>query len=80
MFNFTEPFYLCRDIEVMKLLCIKEFDSFTDHMTNITPESDPLLGNALVSLQGKKWKDMRGTLSPAFTGWRFLKTFLNNSC
>lgn len=68
MFTFRTPFYLIRDPELMKLICIKEFDSFTDHMTNMTPEMDPLLGNALISLQGKKWKDMRGTLSPAFTG------------
>jgi cytochrome P450 family 9 len=26
------------------------------------------MGNTLMSLQGQKWKDMRGTLSPAFTG------------
>lgn len=29
---------------------------------------DPLLGNALISLSGKKWHDMRATLSPSFTG------------
>lgn len=27
-----------------------------------------MLGNALISLSGKKWRDMRATLSPAFTG------------
>lgn len=29
---------------------------------------DPLLGNVLTMLKGQKWKDMRSTLSPAFTG------------
>lgn len=68
MFNFTQPFFIVRDPELMKLFCIKEFDSFTDHMTSLNADMDPLLGNILTMLQGKKWKDMRNTLSPAFTG------------
>lgn len=68
MFTFRTPFYLIRCPSIMKLFCVNHFDSFTDHMSSMTPELDPLLGNALISLQGKKWKDMRGTLSPAFTG------------
>ena len=39
-----------------------------DHRSVISEEADPLFGKNLVSLQGQKWKDMRGTLSPAFTG------------
>lgn len=50
------------------MFCIKEFDHFTDHLYTINESIDPILGNALISLSGKKWKDMRSTLSPAFTG------------
>ena len=39
-----------------------------DHRVLITEEVDPLFGKNLVSLSGQKWKDMRATLSPAFTG------------
>lgn len=52
----------------MKQLAVKDFEYFTDHRVIITEEIDPMFGKSLVSLKGQKWKDMRSTLSPAFTG------------
>lgn len=68
MFDFRTPFFFIRDPELAKLVCIKEFDHFTDHLYTINENIDPLFGNALISLSGKKWREMRSTLSPAFTG------------
>ncbi|CRL05076.1 CLUMA_CG018180, isoform A [Clunio marinus] len=68
LFDFRTPFFLIRDPELAKLICIKEFDSFTDHLYTMSEDVDPLLGNALLSLSGDKWRKMRATLSPAFTG------------
>lgn len=81
MFDFRSPYFLIRDPEIAKLICIKEFDHFTDHIHTINDDIDPLLGNALLSLSGKKWKDMRATLSPAFTGskMRHMQSLVNNS-
>jgi len=42
-----------------------------DHRVLITEDIDPLFGKNLVSLTGDKWKDMRATLSPAFTGEQY---------
>lgn len=68
LYDFRTPFFFIRDPELAKLICIKEFDHFTDHLYTINENVDPLLGSALISLSGKKWRDMRATLSPAFTG------------
>lgn len=72
---------MIRDPELIKKLAIKEFDHFQDHNGVIDSNTDPLLGNALTALRGQKWKDMRSTLSPAFTGSKMRLMFeLINEC
>ncbi|XP_055679448.1 probable cytochrome P450 9f2 [Lutzomyia longipalpis] len=68
VFDFRDPVVFMLDPEIVKHLCVKEFDSFTDHRKIISEDSDHLFANSLFALQGQKWKDMRATLSPAFTG------------
>ncbi|KAG4078872.1 hypothetical protein HA402_007422 [Bradysia odoriphaga] len=67
-FNFMTPIYLIRDPEILKHISIKEFDSFEDHKFIIDSEVDSLFGQTLFLMKGEKWRDMRTTLSPAFTG------------
>ncbi|XP_059610759.1 probable cytochrome P450 9f2 [Phlebotomus argentipes] len=68
LFEFRKPIIVVLDPEIAKQLAIKEFDSFTDHQPFFSQDVDPLIGNTLFHLKGQKWKDMRSTLSPAFTG------------
>uniref|UniRef100_A0A182MYK0 Uncharacterized protein n=1 Tax=Anopheles dirus TaxID=7168 RepID=A0A182MYK0_9DIPT len=73
MFSMRQPVYVVRDPELVKQITVKDFDHFADHMSNGVNDSDQadshmLLVNSLVSLRGQKWRDMRATLSPAFTG------------
>ncbi|KAG5671504.1 hypothetical protein PVAND_001698 [Polypedilum vanderplanki] len=75
MFNFMKPVFIIRDPQIIKKLAVKDFDFFTDHRVIISEEVDPLFGKALISLQGQKWKDMRSTLSPAFTGHKMRLMF-----
>ncbi|XP_055308854.1 probable cytochrome P450 9f2 isoform X2 [Sitodiplosis mosellana] len=67
-FDFNIRQYVVRDPEVYKLLAIKDFDHFCDHRVIISEEIDELFGNSLISMHGEKWRQMRATLSPAFTG------------
>lgn len=67
-FDFRDPVVLILDPEIVKQLAVKEFDNFSDHKAVFKENSDNLFGNSLFALQGQKWKDMRATLSPAFTG------------
>lgn len=47
---------------------MKDADHFIDHMPLMDRETNDLFGNCMIFLRGDKWRDMRSTLSPAFTG------------
>uniref|UniRef100_A0A182S4Z6 Uncharacterized protein n=1 Tax=Anopheles funestus TaxID=62324 RepID=A0A182S4Z6_ANOFN len=71
-FNLRQPAYIVRDPDLVKQITVKDFDYFVDHMTtgfeDTEGNSHLLLSNTLVALRGQKWRAMRATLSPAFTG------------
>lgn len=69
------PTYLLRDPELYKQITIKDFDHFVDHKFIIDPEADTLMGNTVFLMKGQKWRDMRSTLSPAFTGSKMRHMF-----
>lgn len=71
-YELTKPTYMVRDPEMIKKIAIKDFDSFTDRtpVFGDAVPADSLFFNSLFSLRGQKWRDMRSTLSPAFTGSR----------
>ncbi|XP_077285507.1 uncharacterized protein LOC143910784 [Arctopsyche grandis] len=75
LFEVQRPLIIVKDIEILKSVGIKDFDSFHNHRVIVTEEIDPLFGNALVSLKDEKWRDMRATLSPAFTSSK-MKTMI----
>ncbi|RZC39210.1 uncharacterized protein BDFB_009483, partial [Asbolus verrucosus] len=64
---FTKPFLMLRDLELIKQIGVKDFDHFHDHLAFDNVKSDPLISKTLVSLSGEEWRQMRATLSPAFT-------------
>ncbi|XP_026482127.1 cytochrome P450 9e2-like [Ctenocephalides felis] len=59
---------LLRDPELIRQVGVKDFDSFTNHRPFFDVDVEPLFGSSLFALQDQKWRDMRATLSPAFTG------------
>ncbi|KAJ6647419.1 putative cytochrome P450 9f2, partial [Pseudolycoriella hygida] len=68
LFDMCDPIYFTRDIDFIRQITIKDFDCFEDHDTFIDGDSDTLFGNSLFLMSENKWRDMRATLSPAFTG------------
>ncbi|XP_055696967.1 probable cytochrome P450 9f2 isoform X3 [Phlebotomus papatasi] len=62
------PIIMMKDPDVVKRFAVKEFEHFQDRRNFISEEMDPLFGNSLFLLKDQKWRDMRATLSPAFTG------------
>nr|ARI68318.1 CYP9A112 [Mythimna separata] len=65
-FEFLSEQVVIRDIELVKKICVKDFEYFLDHRS-IFNSSDSLFSRNLFSMKGQEWKDMRSTLSPAFT-------------
>ncbi|XP_069676316.1 cytochrome P450 9e2-like isoform X2 [Periplaneta americana] len=76
IFEFMNPTVMLRDPDLIKTVTVKDFDYFTDHRAIITEESDPLWGKGIFNLQGQQWKDMRSTLSPAFTSSKMKMMFV----
>lgn len=62
---------IIRDPELIKLMAIRDFEHFSHHrnafLKDDTKESH-IFGSSLFFLKNAKWKDMRHTLTPAFTG------------
>lgn len=75
LFALRKPTLLIRDPDLIKQLVVKEFDNLMGHGAVIDEEMDDLMGSSLISLNGQKWKDMRSTLSPVFTGSKMRMMF-----
>lgn len=67
--------YSIRDPELIKKIAIKDFEYFEDHRTFSSDNIDPIFLNGLTNLTGEKWRHMRATLSPAFTGSKMRQMF-----
>ncbi|XP_050092164.1 probable cytochrome P450 9f2 [Anopheles aquasalis] len=79
-FDFLTPNLTVRDPECLKQMMVKDFDHFTDHTPFVKDgkdysTSENLFLNSLFMLRGQKWRDMRATLSPAFTGSKMRQMF-----
>nr|CAD7424518.1 unnamed protein product [Timema monikensis] len=53
VFQFTRPRTIIRDIELLKLIAIKDFDHFMNHFTFTDPDIDPLFSGNLFLLKGR---------------------------
>jgi cytochrome P450 family 9 len=67
MYQFFLPTLVLRDPDLIKQITVKDFDHFVNHRSFIPEDSDPLWGKNVFALKNQKWRDMRTTLSPAFT-------------
>lgn len=63
-----KPVYFVIDPKLVKKLAVKDFDYFLDHRSVINEDVDKLFGKSIVSMKGQRWREMRSTLSPMFTG------------
>nr|BBE49548.1 cytochrome P450 monooxygenase [Adoxophyes honmai] len=66
-YEFMKPIVVVRDLELIKKITVKDFEHFLDHRNILKKDVEPLFSRTLLVLKGQEWKDMRSTLSPAFT-------------
>lgn len=64
---------MVRDPEIIKKISIKDFDHFEDHQ--LFSDASGLWSNSLLFMRGQKWRQMRATLSPAFTGHKMRQMY-----
>lgn len=74
-FQLRTPLLVINNLDIIKRIAIKDFDHFVDHHQFLAVDVDPILSRALTMLRGQEWRDMRSTLSPAFTGSKMRQIF-----
>jgi cytochrome P450 family 9 len=53
--QFITPFYMVRNLDLLKQITIKDFDHFVDHAAGIDETIDSLFGRTLFVLKGEVW-------------------------
>nr|CAI5852941.1 unnamed protein product [Callosobruchus analis] len=76
MYQMSIPTLLIRDLDLLKQVCVKDFDQFVDHRSFVPDDCDPLWSKNLFALKGQRWKEMRPILSPSFTSSKMRAMFL----
>ncbi|XP_028901191.1 probable cytochrome P450 9h1 [Zeugodacus cucurbitae] len=70
-----------RDLDLIKKVGIKDFDTFPNHNSAAGDGGETFLSKSLIALKDQKWREMRNSLSPAFTGSKMRMMFiLVNEC
>ncbi|KAL5273918.1 hypothetical protein ACFFRR_000592 [Megaselia abdita] len=67
-FELFSPFFLIRSPELINQILVGGFPHFMNHRDVFTGDHSGLMSTSLHSMNDQKWKDMRATLTPAFTG------------
>jgi hypothetical protein len=70
LFGFSEflsPVVLVMDLDLMKNIFIKDFDSFIHRRTLAMEKSDPMFHKMLFFMEGEPWRELRAKISPTFT-------------
>lgn len=82
LFEMRNPVLLIREPKLIKQILVRDFDHFVDHRVIIDEKIEHIFGRNLLALSGDKWKRMRNTLTPAFTGskLRYMMPFVHNCC
>lgn len=76
VYYFLKPGLVLRDPELIKLIFVKEFETFPEHNTFTSVEADPIWSNSLFAMPGgQHWRDMRAILSPTFTSSKLRQMF-----
>ncbi|XP_021918285.1 cytochrome P450 9e2-like isoform X2 [Zootermopsis nevadensis] len=75
-FLFKQPIIMLKDPELIKTIAVKDFEYFMDHRAIFSKDGEPVWSRGLFSLKGQRWREMRSTLSPAFTSSKMKTMFV----
>jgi cytochrome P450 len=80
MYFVNFPMLLVQDVELVRQILVKDFDSFVDRNSpdfwrmfgggDDNSKLGKITNSQMINVTGDKWKDLRSTFSPIFTGGR----------
>lgn len=66
IYLFVQPTAVIMDLDLIKTIMVKEFNTFTDRNTLYNEKVQPLTGNVFL-VDGDMWRQLRKRLTPTFT-------------
>ena len=75
MIDFNKPALLVTDLDLLKNIYIKDFDSFMDRRELKLEKTDPIFHRMLLFMEGEAWKELRNKMSPTFTTGKIRRMF-----
>jgi cytochrome P450 family 6 len=75
IFSFDKPSLLIRDLDLVKNVLVKDFNTFMDHAFTVEEKLDPLFGNNMAVVKGRLWRYLRTNLTPVFTSRKIKMMF-----
>ncbi len=70
MYGTCRPVLVVNDLELAKMMMVKDFDHFTDLRTfgmDTSTEANRYIANMMPFVTGEKWRKVRSLMTPAFT-------------
>lgn len=80
-FDFLQPVYVIRDVELCRKVFITNFDHFVNRRMTVDVDADPVAGRFIGVVKNDSWRRLRNITSPAFTGnkMRFILSLVNDT-
>ncbi|XP_075148982.1 putative cytochrome P450 9f2 [Haematobia irritans] len=74
VFDNRDPVLMLKDPKLIKHVFVKDFDHFVNRR-KFFDDTENLFTSSILLMENEKWRDMRSTLSPAFTGSKMRQMF-----